>query len=97
MAWLNSLDSVSTIRALRKQASQIQTQELEAALQKLKNGGKPEQILQQVTRNLTNKLIHNPSKQLRQASADGRQDLNQATLELFDLLTAVHSEKDSGK
>lgn len=85
MAWLNSLDAVSTIRALRKQASSLQAEELANALRKLRQGGDPEQILQHVTHSLTNKLIHAPSSQLRQASAEGRQDLIQATHELFNL------------
>ena len=93
MAWLNSLDAVSTIRALRQQASSIQAEELANALQKLKQGGDPEQILQQATRSLTNKLIHSPSSQLRESSAEGRQDLIQATHELFNLFNRQHGDK----
>ena len=93
MAWLNSLDAVSTIRALRKQASSIEAEELAKAIHKLKHGGDPEQILQQVTRSLTNKLIHSPSAQLRLTSAEGRQDLIQATHELFNLSNQQDGDK----
>ncbi len=93
MAWLNSLDAVSTIRALRQRAGDLQAEELARALDKLKKGGDPEKILQQVTRSLTNKLIHSPSSQLRQASAEGRQDLIQACHELFNL----YDQKNGGK
>ena len=85
MAWLHSLDSVSTIKALRNQARHIQSKEFEAALKKIKQGGDVEAVLEQVCRSLTNKLIHNPSSQLREASAEGRQDLIQAAHELFVL------------
>ncbi|HIE84720.1 MAG TPA: glutamyl-tRNA reductase, partial [Dehalococcoidia bacterium] len=93
MDWLQSLDAVSTIRALREQASSIQARELSIAIRKLQQGEDPEKLLQQVTRSLTNKLIHSPSSQLREASAEGRQDLIQATQELFNLSESKNDEK----
>jgi len=93
MNWLQSLNAVSTIRALREQASSIQEEELASAIRKLQKGEDPEIILQQVTRSLTNKLIHSPSSQLREASAEGRQDLIQATQELFKLSTSQKDDK----
>jgi glutamyl-tRNA reductase len=93
MDWLQSLDAVSTIRALREQASSIQAGELASAIRKLQQGEDPEKLLQQVTRSLTNKLIHSPSSQLREASAEGRQDLIQATQELFNLSESKNDEK----
>ena len=96
MDWLNSLDAVSTIRALRDQAYSIQDEVLYAAQQKLRAGGDPEKILQEVTRTLTNKLIHLPSTQLRAASAGDRDDLLSAVQELYNLKTDI-SSSDSGK
>ncbi len=93
MAWLQSLDAVSTIRALRKQAGLVQEEELVNAQRKLRLGEDPEQVIQQLSRRLTNKLIHSPSSQLRQASADGRQDLIQATQELFKLSNQQNDDK----
>lgn len=85
MGWLNSLDAVSTIRALRGQAEKIQEEVIQAGLSKLRNGADPETILQETARNLTNKLIHFPSSQLRNASAENRADLLQAAEELYSL------------
>ena len=85
MEWLKSLDSVSTIRALRDHAATIQQEALESARQKLRNGRDPETILQEVTRTLTNRLIHSPSTRLRNAGAMGRDDLLEAARELFNL------------
>ena len=70
----------------------LQEEELANAQRKLRQGENPEQVIQQVTRRLTNKLIHSPSSQLRQASAEGRQDLIQATQELFNLSNQVNSD-----
>lgn len=85
MDWLNSLDAVSTIRALRDQAYSIQEEVLFNAQQKLQAGADPEKVLQEVTRALTNKLIHSPSIQLRTAGASGREDLLSAAQEIFNL------------
>ncbi len=85
MEWLNSLDAVSTIRALRDQAEIIQQEVAKTASQKLQQGADPEQVIQEVTRSLTKKLIHSPSTQLRNAEALGRHDLLQAARELFSL------------
>ena len=87
MDWLSSLDAVSTIRALRDQAYSIQDEVLLDARQKLKAGSDPDQVLQEVTHALTNKLIHTPSTQLRSAGAQGRDDLLNAAQELFNLKT----------
>jgi glutamyl-tRNA reductase len=96
MDWLGSLDAVSTIRALRDQAQSIQDEVLVLAQKELQKGTDPEQVLQNVTRILTNKLIHSPSSQLRAAGAEGRSDLLSAAYELFDLNTD-HSTQDPKK
>lgn len=96
MDWLGSLDAVSTIRALRDQAQSIKEEVLILAKKELQKGADPEQILQDVTRNLTNKLIHSPSSQLRAAGAEGRNDLLSAAYELFNL-DLDHSTQDPKK
>lgn len=85
MQWLNSLDTVSTIRALREQASTIQQQALQTARQRLQQGIDPEQVMQEMSRSLTNKLIHAPSSRLRNVDSLRRQDLLKAAWELFNL------------
>ncbi len=96
MDWLSSLDAVSTIRALRDQAQTIQDEVFVLAQKELQKGVDPEQVLQDVTRTLTNKLIHSPSTQLRAAGAEGRSDLLSAAYELFNLNTD-HSTQDPKK
>lgn len=93
MDWLSSLSAVSTIRAMREQATVIQRNALDAAILKLRQGGDPEQILHEVTRLLTNKLIHHPSTQLRNAGSLGREDLLHAARELFNLSPDSQSVK----
>ena len=85
MNWLDSLDAVSTIRALRGQAEKIQEEVLQNSLNKLRSGADPELLLLETARNLTNKLMHTPSVKLRTAGADNRDELLQAAEELYDL------------
>jgi len=84
MQWLESRDTVATIRALRERADDIQRQVTEDALLRLRQGEAPEQVMRDVTRLLTNKLMHTPSAQLR-AAGETRQDLARAARELFSL------------
>ena len=95
MDWLNSLDAVSTICALREKAYAIQNETLNNAQLKLRAGADPETVLHDVTRTLTNKLIHSPSIRLRNAGADGRDDLLSAAQEIFDLETRT-PDKNTG-
>ena len=95
MYWLNSLNAVSTIRALRGQAEKIQNEVMQSALQKLQQGGDPESILQEAARNLTNKLIHSPSANLRNASAEKRDELLKAAEELYNLDILTEHSKDT--
>lgn len=90
MDWLLSRDAVSTIRALRGQAHMLQQEVIDNARRKLSQGADPERLLHEVTRSLTNKLLHTPTAQLRDASARGRDDLLQAVQELYDLKNHKH-------
>ncbi len=85
MGWLRSLNSVNTIREFREQAMSIQQSELEKAMTKLQSGADAEQVLKQLAHGLTNKLIHAPTSQIRQASHDGNMELLDAARTLFEL------------
>jgi glutamyl-tRNA reductase len=79
------LDAVATLRAYRTQAEQIRDAELDKALKQLAAGTRPEEVLSDLARLLTNKLIHTPSVQIKKASADGRPDVLAWYQELFGL------------
>ena len=85
MDWVNSQDAIATIRALRKQAQQARADVLEAALQKLRQGATPEDLLHEVTRTLTNKLIHPPSARLNRLDAGEKQAMLRAVQDLYSL------------
>ena len=87
-------DAGGTLATLRNWAEETQRIELKKALesyakQAADNDASPEQIeaaMANLARNLTNKLMHAPTKALRDASADGRSDL-------VDLLRAAYELK----
>lgn len=87
MGWLKSLEAVDTIRAFRESAEFLRDQTVERALQQLQNGKSPDDVVRELARLLTNKLIHAPCSQMRRASYEGRRSLLDAARELFNLKT----------
>ncbi len=85
MDWIESQDSVSTIRAYRAQADRTKAEMLEKSRRMLAAGEDPNHILEVMAHQLTNKLIHNPCNQLRNATNEQRKPLIDATRTLFDL------------
>jgi len=85
MGWQRSLQAVDTVRAVREQANQMQQALLKKSSARLAAGDDPEQVLEQLARALTNKLIDSPTRALRTAAArDDTETLN-AARELFGL------------
>ena len=80
-----SMAAVDTVREYRTMAERLREQELQRALRALNRGDDPEQVLAQLARALTNKLIHAPTAGLKRASVDGRQDLLTSARRLLGL------------
>ncbi len=85
MARLRELEAVDVLRAVRQQGETVRDEELQKALRALAAGSEPEQVLSQLARGLTNKLLHTPSVQLKRLSADGRHEALAVAQELFGL------------
>jgi glutamyl-tRNA reductase len=85
MNWLRSLNSIVIMRNYREQAETIRDIALSNAQKQLKKGKPAEQVLNELANQLTNKLIHKPTTQIKQAGMDGRSELIDAAIELFDL------------
>ncbi len=85
MGWLRAQDAVSTICAYRDAAAITRDEVMEKAKRMLARGETPEEVLQYLAHTLTNKLIHQPCVQLRQAGVEGRRDLLDAAREVFGL------------
>lgn len=87
---LRSLNAVATLRAFRDKAESVRQQELEKARRALEKGQPAVDVLESLSRGITNKLIHSPSVQMKRASAEGRDDLTHLTQELFELKNDDH-------
>lgn len=85
MARLRELAAVDVLRAYRQQGERLRDEELQKAQRLLANGGNAEEVLAQLARGLTNKLLHAPSVQLKKLSAEGRLDALAMAQELFAL------------
>ena len=88
---LRSLAAVDSVRQYRDMAESIRELELQRALRALARGDDPQQIVAQLARGITNKLIHAPTAGLKRASAEGRQDLLAGARRLLGLDDAAHS------
>jgi len=75
MEELRSRVAVDTVKEYRAMAEQLRDHEVQRAQRALARGDDPLQILVQLSRGITNKLTHAPTTGLKQASAEGRQDL----------------------
>ena len=85
MRQLRELDAVDTLTQLRSKHTAIAEEELARALRQLEQGKPADEVLKRLAHGLTNKFLHQPSVQLRQASAEGRADMQQLAAELFQL------------
>ena len=82
---VRSLGAVDAVKEYRQMAEQLREQELQRALRALARGDDPQQILAQLARTITNKLIHAPTAGLKQASAEGRLDTVASARKLLGL------------
>lgn len=85
MGWLRAQGAVSTIRDYRRHAERQRDEVLIKARQMLDNGRDATQVLDFLANTLTNKLLHEPSVQIRQAAENGNLELLDAASELFNL------------
>jgi len=85
MARLRELAAVDVLKAYRQQAETLRDDELQKAQRQLANGAPADEVLAQLARGLTNKLLHAPSVQLKKISADGRYEALAVAQELFAL------------
>jgi len=85
LGWLQSLDANETIISYRRQAESIRDELLEKARRRLAAGDAADEVLQTLASGLTNRLIHQPTARIREASVEGRSELISAARELLGL------------
>ena len=86
--WLKRRETVPLIRALRDEAERTRRHALEAALKQLAKGTAPEKVLETLSVQLTNKLMHPPT----QALSSGSGATHDAQVTLIASLYRLHPE-----
>jgi glutamyl-tRNA reductase len=85
LQWVDAREVVPTIRALRDTAERARRHEVDHALKLLRRGDDPTQVLEALSRGLTNKLMHGPTHALNQAEGDERNRLSELVSRIFHL------------
>lgn len=85
MRWMQSLDAVPTIRALRDNTDALREIEIERARRALARGEDANKVIAELARALTNKFTHAPTAALQRADRDGNAGLIEAARRLFNL------------
>jgi glutamyl-tRNA reductase len=80
-----SRDAVDTLLKFRRRHEHLKQQELEKAMARLHKGDDPAAVMSSLATKLTNKIIHVPSIEIKNAGTLGRQDLLDAVEHLFKL------------
>ncbi len=65
MHWMRTRENVPLIRALREHAEEARREEVQHALRSLERGGDPARVMEELSRALTNKLLHAPTEALK--------------------------------
>jgi glutamyl-tRNA reductase len=83
--WMESRETVPTIRALRDAAERARRHEMEHALKLLARGDDPAKVLDALSHGLTNKLLHAPTHALNQAEGTERAEVSALISRIYHL------------
>jgi glutamyl-tRNA reductase len=83
--WLQSRETVPTIRALRDAAERSRRHEVDHAMKMLARGDDPAKVLEALSQGLTNKLLHPPTQALNQAEGDERGEIASLIARIYRL------------
>ncbi len=85
MHWLETRASAPLVKRLREQADTTRAEELQRALKALEQGKPAAEVIEALSRSLTNKLMHPPTAALTQAGADDQAGATRLIQTLYKL------------
>ncbi|MEW5942251.1 MAG: glutamyl-tRNA reductase [Pseudomonadota bacterium] len=88
MEWMEAREIVPVIRALRDHAERYRRQELDHARRLLAKGEDPQQVMEIISRALTNKFLHAPNHALNNSAGEDRQQMEALLRRLYH----IHAE-----
>jgi glutamyl-tRNA reductase len=83
MKWLSGIRAARTLKRIRDQSHDFEQDLIERALRKLEAGQNPADVLEQLAKTLTNKILHLPSKRLREAAENRDYEVLKAADRIF--------------
>ncbi|MDT8319874.1 MAG: glutamyl-tRNA reductase, partial [Xanthomonadales bacterium] len=83
MRWLYGIRAARSLRRIREQSHTFEKEVTEKALRRLDAGQEPARVLQQMASTLTNKILHAPSKRLREAAESQEYEILTAADRIF--------------
>lgn len=83
MRWLSGIRVSRTLRKIRTQSHEFEDELTEWAVRKLEAGQAPAEVISQLARTLTNKILHLPSKRLREAAENQEYEVLKAADRIF--------------
>ncbi|MBT8049214.1 MAG: glutamyl-tRNA reductase [Xanthomonadales bacterium] len=92
MRWLSGKRAARTLKRIREQSHGFEEELRDRALRKLEAGQDPAEVLDQLTRTLTNKILHHPSKRLREAAENQDYEVLKAADRIFRLEEQAEDE-----
>jgi glutamyl-tRNA reductase len=83
MRWLSGMRAARTLKRIREQSHEFEKELTEQALKRLDAGRDPSDVLEQLASTLTNKILHLPSKRLREAAESQDYEVLKAAERIF--------------
>lgn len=83
MRWLYGIRAGRTLKRIREQSHEFERELTDRALRRLQAGQDATDVLQQMATTLTNKILHLPSKRLREAAEDQDYEVLKAADRIF--------------
>ncbi len=85
MGWIRARDAVPIIRGIRNRAETLKSEAIVKAQRQLSLGKAPEDVINELAHNLTNRLIHNPCTRLHEAGFHQQENIIETARYLFHL------------
>jgi glutamyl-tRNA reductase len=83
MRWLSGIRAARTLKKIREQSHEFEQDLTERALRRLDAGNDASDVLEQLASTLTNKILHLPSKRLREAAESQDYEVLRAADRIF--------------
>jgi glutamyl-tRNA reductase len=83
MRWLYGIRAARTLKRIREQSHEFEKDLTARAIRRLNAGQNPDEVIQQLANTLTNKILHLPSRRLREAAEEQDYEVLKAADRIF--------------